>query len=404
MGCKFLGGAELQKAGSISGYEFTSLIGCVTSTTQKKSGAASWYCAGPNENAQWWRPAEAAWADEVRLKFDIYVTALTSNRNAWLGALTSANATDRRRRLYIGSAGANQASFAIYNQTGTVIGGTGVIGFTLNTWHRIEWYYKRVASGLSTDQIKIDGTLYDLSGANGSPDASQIKGFEISTVDPDSKSGTNINYYIDDIVIFDSSGSYNNTWPGLTQLKFAVPNGDVGGSYNEWINNQGAPGSYVYWDEWPTDLTDYNLPDAVNDSQLSDFQDCATIGIQTYDTIVAAMLRAAHEAVPFTTRCKFLAREGSDTPPSGPAVVGPETWTGGDSAQQAPATVWRMDTTPVSAVAWTPTLWDAMEFGGECTVWQAGQNQPVSSLGCYVAYVAGTPPAAGGRSQGYVIG
>jgi hypothetical protein len=124
--------------------------------------------------------------------------------------------------LYLNADG----SLSIY-RSGTAIATSPVGTVVANTWYYIEgWWKPRNTSGRVT--IKVDGTIptnLDFTGDT-TNDLESIMSFELRGVH-----ANNLSSY-DDIVINDTSGSYNNSWPGMVRLMPIRP--ASAGNYSTW--------------------------------------------------------------------------------------------------------------------------------------------------------------------------
>lgn len=100
---------------------------------------------------------------------------------------------------------------------------------SLNTWYRIELYYKNVAGNASEMEARIDGVAF-ASTTSGNTDGAVANcrfGNEngIATYD----------VYFDDIAINDGNGSFENSWPGEGNIVHLKPS--AAGDNSAWTND-----------------------------------------------------------------------------------------------------------------------------------------------------------------------
>lgn len=136
--------------------------------------------------------------------------------STWLGLQTTAASSEVGIRLM------STTSLGFYRggtQLGTATGLTGLFG----AWHYLEWYVlPRNSGGVYT--VKLDGTqIFTYSGdtTDSNEYFQRLQIFARSS-----------NCQYDDIVLNNSSGSYNNTWPGQVRLLPLLPTG--AGSTTQW--------------------------------------------------------------------------------------------------------------------------------------------------------------------------
>ena len=102
---------------------------------------------------------------------------------------------------------------------------TGILA--VDTWHYIEWYLKpRNTNGVSI--VKVDGaTVMDFTGDT-TNDLELISAYSLTG--QQNAPGYIVSF--DDIVVNDTSGSYNNAWPGMVRLMPIRPTS--AGYYSQW--------------------------------------------------------------------------------------------------------------------------------------------------------------------------
>lgn len=89
--------------------------------------------------------------------------------------------------------------------------------------------------------------------------------------------------YIHDIVINDTTGSYNNTWPGDVKVNAYVPNGN--GANNGWTPSS-AVDRYTTVDEQPCNTSDYIESSTPDELCTMAFPSLGSAGIQALQTVI----------------------------------------------------------------------------------------------------------------------
>jgi hypothetical protein len=126
--------------------------------------------------------------------------------------------------------------------------GTSAQVFSTDTWYVIELHIVIADSG--TFEMRVNG----LSDSNYSCDtkpgtASTIKGFRWGNL-----YGTSA-YYLDDIIVNDTSGSFNNSWPNCAKVFFCLPSSDVG--TNQWSPTPAGLTHYTTLNEVPVSTSEF---------------------------------------------------------------------------------------------------------------------------------------------------
>jgi hypothetical protein len=171
--------------------------------------------------------------------------------------------------------GANAYSFYIGPRyidhfDGTLIGTTESVG---TEWSVIEMHIKIATSG-GIVQVKKDGQLViDYTGDTQLTCLANIASFVLGNP------CVNVNewyLYYDDIIIFDTTGGYMNTWPGGLRITRLAPTG--AGNYAQWTPSTGANWECV--NEVPPSDTDYVSSDTSGQKDSYVMADC---GANVYD-------------------------------------------------------------------------------------------------------------------------
>lgn len=232
-----------------NGFEMNSVtyempVGTATiSTTQKRTGSYSLRLAD-NQSAAY------SWASKAEIYMGI--------------AMWHTSMDDAERFLYfrdsdgttIASIGFNASGQLVLYRSTNVLLATGTTIAAALGWQYLEVWFKPLNSG-GRVTVKMDGvTEIDFTGD--------------STVGLENCIGITLNgivdySYYDDLVVNDTAGAVNNSWPGIVHLAMIVPDsaGDVTqltptGSVNNWDNV----------DEIPPSTAEYNASSTVDQYDL----------------------------------------------------------------------------------------------------------------------------------------
>jgi hypothetical protein len=160
-------------------------------------------------------------------------------------------------------------------QGGSSVIATSPSALATGTWHRIEWYYNN--SGAGTATVRVNGS--SVMGVNAFV-GEGIEFFKWGIMETSEPQPTG-DFYFDDIAVNDTTGAYQNSWPGDGAIVHLYPNG--AGDNNSWQTSTGGSGSatnYLAVDEITPDNSttylrrsstgtrtdDYNVDDYVSKS------------------------------------------------------------------------------------------------------------------------------------------
>ena len=126
-------------------------------------------------------------------------------------------------------------NFQFYTNAGaTALGSESTYALSFGCWHYIE-VMVTINSTSGVCKLKVDGNFaLQLSGQNtqvsSNPSASGV------AIGPwENTAGGNFSFYFDDLVVYDQTGSYNNTFLGDVKVSAQVPSGN--GSTNNYAQN-----------------------------------------------------------------------------------------------------------------------------------------------------------------------
>jgi hypothetical protein len=141
---------------------------------------------------------------------------------------------------------------------------TSNTSFQLSSWYVIELHIKVADSG-GLVELRVDGVPEGTYSGDTKPGTA-------ATIDRLywGYDATSMDYYIDDIIVNDTSGSVNNSWPNGLKVKLLKPTGD--GPVNDWdVNPSGA--HYAAIDEVPPSGTDYIKTSTADEIEHFDMED-----------------------------------------------------------------------------------------------------------------------------------
>lgn len=248
-------GNELQSGAA---FEFLSTItnGPAVETTIKRSGNAAWRISNAAA-IEGFRQQHTAAQGLFYFRFYIYIVALPAATRVIGGS----RATGTNKAVFRMTTG---GALQLYNVEDSAQVGSNSSALSLNTWYRIEMSYDSTTLSATAVDGRIDGVSF----ASGTIDI---------TTNPNSfgcfieAADATLDYVVDDLAINDSSGSFENTWPGEGEVIVQFPNGN--GDNSQWTGSDAdSTDNYLLVDEFPPDdaatyvqsntsgqIDDYNL-------------------------------------------------------------------------------------------------------------------------------------------------
>jgi hypothetical protein len=196
------------------------------------------------------------------------VATMPSAENTIIGL--SPDTTTWTARITIDNGGV----LRLYDEDGQI---TGTTTLSVDTWYSIELQFdKSPSAGSHVVSARVDGTQFA-----GASDRNLSTGVHVLFVGGNlsAEAQTTGNWYFDDIAINDSTGSFQNSWPGEGSLVHLRPN--AAGDNTQWIN------AYTEIDEvTPNDGADIIRSNTTN--QITDVNvDATPAAIGASDTINA---------------------------------------------------------------------------------------------------------------------
>lgn len=362
-------------------------------TTIKHSGEASLRCSG-SLGAGLYRGFDHLIASQtvVYARWYFYIDSLEQVANV---AVTM--------DLFLGTT--NALTLQIYNDGGGVYTcypfvnnyGTALATFTvgIDAWHYIEVYYDTTAAdGSEKVTIKYDGsdqvTRTDLTLTS-----KTITVIQAGMYNGSASAITGTDVYFDDIAINNGTGTLNNSWCGEGKIVASLLTGAG--------DNAATTGIYSYINEIPptnTATSGSTMIELDSNGVIADYNttDSSTLGIDSYDTIVAVsvLARVREEAAGTSSyQLRIKSASGGTVTSTTAADAGNAT----PRTNPASTTAWLRplysETDPTTGVAWTPTgtnSIDNMQIGITNVDADSTPDLWCLNLVAMIEYKEGTPP------------
>lgn len=231
-------------------------------------------------------------------------------------------------------------SIDLVGPTGSTVDTSDAGAMTAGVWSYIEIYFY-CADSSGRFHLKIDGvTAIDYTGdtKNGTGNFTKIHG---------TGGGSWEEYYWDDFVLNDTSGSSNNSWPGSIKLVPVRPNaaGD-----NTGLTPSSGSSNYQCVDEVPHSDTDYVYDTVVDEYDL---YNCGTIALPIGAVITNVIVQAVAKMDSGTGNIALMVKSGSTTD------------TGSDQSLGISSTLYEetYDVNPDDSAAWEQSDIDSIQIG-----------------------------------------
>ncbi len=256
----------------------------------------------------------------------------------------------------------SNSTLSLMNDTGVQIGSDSP-ALNVNQWYRIELKTDTTAaSGSRVIEASIDGVVFATSSAQShSGSFSCTFGGNLAA-----EAQTAGEWWWDDICINDSTGSYQNSYPGSGRIIHLRPNatGDANGFLAQVGGTAGSTNNFTrVLDITPNDATDYN---ASPTQGAEDLFDCDASGLGSTDTVNTVLVGArftdlvAADATA-ALQLEIMKTSGGTKQLSATRIPNITSWqTNGNSAPRLYPLVTYTD--PDGAV-WTPAMLDSMQIG-----------------------------------------
>lgn len=321
-------------------------------------------------------------------RFDMYIDALTVN-TGFYASMHNIGLDQAIGIFGVENLGSGLDVVVQDDYSGGTVSDTGSVSY--DTWHRVE-VYATSANGAGADvlTIKIDGvTVVNATNLDFITNADQLI-FQTYNFSGATDSVTDV--YIDNVALNDTTGSYQNSWPGAGKVVAAVPNAaglsactaGTFSSVNEIPQSDSSTGSSdrCELDNNPT-------------TGLFNVTDSSTLGIDSYDTInvVHVMARVREETSGATNWFPRLNSNGSGATSGSTVDSGDTTPRTNPNSTSAFGNNLISYVDPVTGVAWTPTgtnSIDSLQIGAGTT--DNNLDTHILSLAAMIEYVDGAAP------------
>lgn len=238
----------------------------------------------------------------------------------------------------------NQLTAFRGTSAGTLLATSALPFSILAQWRSINCYFK-IDDSVGRVVLKVDGVTHiDFTGdtKNAGTNAT-IDGLRLAMPN-------NVSNGFADLVICDSSGSINNTYPGDIAVIRRLPNAN--GTYSQFTGSDGnSVNNYQLVDEAPSDTSDYTFAttSAQKDSYGVEDLPAATVSVVG----VRAVAKTSKSGAGLAGMTVFVRENATDTFGPDVPLSTSYSWQGDDIRELAPST----------AAAWTVSDVNAMEIG-----------------------------------------
>ena len=278
------------------------------------------------------------------------------------------------------------------NAGGTVIGSASAV-LNADTWYMVELKTDASpASGSRIIEARLDGAVFATSStqSQGNVLAYSVGGNLASEAE------TQGDWYWDDVALNDSTGSFQNSYPGSGSVVHLHPNatGDVNGFGTQTGGTAGAANNWTrVSDIAPNEATSFNGTAALNTEDLFNVDSPAWANISAADTINVVMVgaRMRNNTSDAVAALKVEAEKtAAGTISQGTAII-PNTTSFVTNAAATPFNYPLIMYQDPDAAAWTRSTLETMQVGYKLTaagtnrievtaVWASVDFTPVSTI------------------------
>jgi hypothetical protein len=271
---------------------------------------------------------------------------------------------------------------------------------SLNQWLQFELMHDATTNPGSLELRVRDSSgnlLFSTSGAN------DVQG-QFTNIRVGSAQVNVSQFYMDDVIVNDSTGSFENTWVGNQRLAWIQPSG--AGDSSQWLNTAaaaGGAGNFALIRERPhNDATTMVQSGTLNDVDLYSFDNPSEIKPNDTITCVTLNSRARNNVADATTAVTYqLEKTTGGTKTSSSAYIpNTNTWLTNHNPTANPMTPVIVAHQDPDAASWTPATVSSLQAGVKITAANVNRIQ-VSTLWIYVSYIpaARTRTLAGARTK-----
>lgn len=367
-----------------SGVEADTFSSVTVSTTNVRSGTYAMR-ANAVASAPFWR-TQVKTADDTTnicyLRFYLYIASATNAVVQIARIVDSGNVQQAVIRLTTGN------QLQLCDNTVTQVGSNSS-ALSANTWYRVELKYNGSTHAL---EAQLEGVSF-ASGAGGVGSAGWSKVL-LGTIN-----GTpTADLYFDDVAINDSTGSFQNSYPGSEKLIALLPNaaGDVNTFALQTGGTAGSANNYTRVSEvTPDDGTTFNGSSTLNQEDLFNVTDSG-IGASDTVNVVHIGVRFRNPLADTAAAIKLEVEKAASGTIGQSAAILPNSTTWRTNATAAPFNYPYTLYQDPDGSAWTQSTLDTMQIGYKLTTGPAtgGRSVSVSKVWALVGYT----PSVGGTS------
>jgi hypothetical protein len=322
---------------------------------------------------------------EVYGRCSLFVTILPTADNAFLSVTSGGGAGGgiSARLTSTGFVKLYSGASVIGTSTTQITAGDGL-------HYVVEIHLKRVANGSDVIELRMNGVT-EVTTSTGTLTVATVQ-FIDAGGNLNVETQTQGDWTIDDIALNDTTGSVQNSWPGIGKLVVTRPN--AAGEFAATLTLNGAATGWECVDEVPPDdatstasLTS-NASDWTSGSRLmTACQNTGTIGIGGGDTIVLVAVGERSACASAAQATYVLAMQtsngGTKAESAGVAIAVTAYNTHDDTAAAHLYKLVRY--TDPDGAAWTPTTIDSLQIGMRAT--DTNPNILLTALWAYVEYI-----------------
>lgn len=375
-------GFELNSA--TTGVEGDTYSSTTVSTTNVRSGSYA-LRANAAGTAPFWRTQLKSADDSTNTCYFRFYLFIASSTNALVQIariVDSGNVQQCTIRLNTDN------TLQLTNNTVTQVGSSSS-ALSTNTWYRVEVSFNPSSGAIAA---KLDGTQF----ASGSSAAGSWSRVLLGTIN-----GTpTADLYFDDVAVNDSTGSFQNSYPGDGKIIVLKPNaaGDANSFATQTGGTAGASNNFTRVNEvTPDDATSFNGSSTLNQEDLFNVE-ASGIGASDTVNVVSVGARFRNSTADATAAFKAEIEKTSGGTITQSSAVVPNSTTWRTNATAAPFNYLITTYQDPDSSNWTQTTLDSMQIGYKLTVGPgtAGRRIDVSKVWVLVDYTpAATSPPIG---------
>lgn len=315
--------------------------------------------------------------------------------------------------LTLSSALVLQGFYTANGTTGNAVTGTQTL--SLSTWYYIELFWNGTTGTWTTtyrvNGVQLSSTTFSATAGGLDTVSMGMAGITVSTLTLANVTG---NIYFDDLVVNDTTGSFQNTWAGAGYLARATPNatGDANGFATVVGGTAGATNNFTRVDELtPDNATTYNASNTANAQDLFKVSTPTIPAGATVNGVFVGVRIANITAADVTTALEVQAEQQASGTIASSSAIAIDTTTWETNAKAVPRLLYPLNLyQDPTSTNWTLTTIGSMQIGyklttahtdtiGISTVWAYVDYTPSSGVNATVTQVGATLTATGGTQS-----